>query len=97
VIGVGNQKAIEVLNTLLTTGASEPHLRFIIADSLLKIDSNKKTAIFELENLLRAGVGQDIDFGIVRSLLMNNISNQSAIQRVSEKSILLSINPINPP
>jgi HEAT repeat protein/energy-coupling factor transporter ATP-binding protein EcfA2 len=98
VIGVGNQKAIKFLNALLTTGASEPHLRLVIADALLRIDSSKELAIFELEKLLREGAGQDIDFRIVRSLLLNDMSNQSVIQalhqildKMEDPSPLLSI------
>jgi hypothetical protein len=85
VIGVGGQKVIEVLNTLLkTTKASETYLRFIITDSLLKIDSNKASAISELENLLPAGITQGIGLEIVSSLLTDNIGNQTAVQALHQ-------------
>lgn len=84
VIGVKDQKAIKVLNTLLDQKELEPCLRFTVASSLLQLDSNKELAVFELEKLLEAEVAHDIKFEIVFSLLTNNISNQAAIRALHQ-------------
>jgi hypothetical protein len=84
IVGVGSQKVIEILNILIRKRDLEPHIRFVIADSLLKIDLNKNLAISELEHLLGAEVDQDIYFGTVYSLLMNTVDNPLAIKALKQ-------------
>lgn len=84
VIGVKDQKAIKVLNTLLDQKELEPCLRFTVASSLLQLDSNKELAVFELEKLLEAEVAHGINFEIVLLLLTNNINHPAAIRALNQ-------------
>jgi Domain of unknown function (DUF4062)/NACHT domain len=84
IVGLGSQKAIKILNILVIERDLETYIRFVIADSLLKIDPNKDLAISELESLLRPEVDQHIYFRTVYSLLMNNINNHLAVKALDQ-------------